>query len=249
MTAASKHSQTKLCPMLWGSALCWIGRKLKIVCLGKAKRGLECSISFKAHSPEMNTGTAFLPARPWHYSPSKSQGIDSVIKAIVPKCCSFPEWGRLQPFLPGYELHTHSVAASGHRLFVPHELPAWVSAHGVQCHLAAPADTSKSALWPVRCLEIICRKKNIPWSVTLWVIGLIKSGFIWAWVLWSAPKVLISNFSHQLLFRADPRKTGRPWAPPHFGGESTPGSKYAHSGLLTQKFTRYRQTVNNPHLT
>lgn len=130
-------------------------RKLKMICLGKAKGELECSTSFKAQSPETNTGTTFLPARPRHCSPSKRQSIDSVIKAIVPKCCYFSEWGRLQPFLSGYDPHSNSVAASGHRLFYATWNSRLVSASGVQCHLV-----SKSAVWPVRCLEITCRKKT-----------------------------------------------------------------------------------------
>lgn len=156
-----KNSRIKLCLTLWGSALCWIGENWKWSAWARQRVGssVPCCLRLSLLRQILRQ---LSPARPWHCSPNNSQGIDSAVRAVVPKCSSFPEWGKLQPFLSGCNPHTNSVAASGHRLLVPHELPAWVSARGGQCRLAAPADTSKSvrlsAVWPVRCLGITCRK-------------------------------------------------------------------------------------------
>lgn len=185
-----------------------------MICLGKTKGGLQCSMLFKAQSPETKTGTTFLPDRPWHCSPSKSQGINSVINAVVPKCCSFPERGRLQPFLQA----------------MTHPPTQWL------CALSGAWKLLVGNNHTLGCYSVSNGANKIWFHMDLSSLKCSKS---------VNPKLLPPD---KTLFRADPRNTGRPcssWYPSGhlhslvtaciFIDESAPGSKCAHSGLLTQK--------------
>lgn len=186
-----------------------------MICLGKAKGGLECTMLFKAQSPETDTGTTSPLPDPdtvlqvtarVQTPPSEQLCLSAALFLSEANCSHFcqaathtpTQWlpqatGFLCPmnFQPGYQLGVVSV---------------------IQQHLLTPASLSLcqlcglSGAWelPVgkhhtyRCCSVSSRADQIWFLMVLGPLKCSKS---------VNPKLLPPVIT---LFRADPRKTDRP---------------------------------------